>query len=474
MNYCSIPKLIRFSLFLLICISEMYANGTEKYESRSEQMGKAYSYYLLKKCDSSVVYYSRAWAADSQNLQAGMGLINSLMCLKKYRRALQVALSALKWNSDNFELNSTIAQIYALQNNVPAVNRVFSNLWQNRKKRNLPGYYMEDFLMSLGNASKEAGNYELAEHWFRMGDSLFSNNEFSDAILLLNVAKKERVKQNVNLISGILNYSGDQWISRGIYNGITTGLLIRNSFDLKASYFNLYLECKPQVIALTDSAGPQKETKEKNDRVNISDSLQEIPNLVQHDIHFSFSSRLNRTSFETGFRISKSDINYSEYANTVFAGHWTDFALFNIGAYWYYTHIPGISLMQLSPVAGIGLKFNKSSIKLNVMPGITRTFSNGEENNVIPEKQFTTDLSFGVHVPHLTVTLSGKAGDRSFYNEYQAVVINNVTENFRFGTKVLIEINPFSVPLVYYYLFRYDNYDNHSTNSHLGGIFFQW
>lgn len=475
MSYSLFHKRITFFIgaifitLLLLCSSfaEIDRNGSLV----SDYIRKAYSFYLLDNFDSSIVYYNDVLSIDSSHSLAWIGLVDSYIAQKKYKRAALVGSHGLKINP-NYNLSSRVAVSYELHSNSNCADSFFELSASYAEKENLPENIYSDFIMKLGKSAFLVGNYRRASYWFAYGDSLFRSEEFHDALIHTQEIFKQK-RQNVSFISGFIRYNNDEFISHGIYNSLLTDFMI-NTYGMKVGYANLLLKYRSDQSSI-EASDSKKKGKEK-DSIQETDQGDIGTDLIQHDIFFVYHSKLPKwkTDLESGFRISLSDIIYSKYANSFFIGHSTKFNNMSAGVTWYYTSVPENSLLQMTSHFAIDLHLINTDYRFSIMPQVVRGNLKKNSDPFVPDRQFSIDLEFKALKKHIAITLTGMAGKRAFSNEPHGLVFLNVVEDFRYGTKALIEISPFPIPVTVYYLFRFNSYDYHSTISHLGGLFFQW
>ena len=468
---------------VLVFFSAFYLHAEGKkpvvdIDSMPSYMGKAYGYYLTGAYNKAVYYYKKVHEIDPQNSDAHIGLLDSYIALKQYRRVLSAGRKTENWREDFFILQKLALACVYLNKSQEADSLFNRAMHVVKENSSVPEYMLKDFVLTLGNRYLETHDYRKSQYWFEVGDSLFGTEEFQNGIEATRIARKDR-KTYTSTMYGIISYRGDTQLNRGAYGAISSGVIWRNRHKLQTSYALLHIEADTGTNDPDGTPGDGEEEKKKKPKDKDTTTVAiESENLNQHDIHLSYTDLVpsfKNTRFAGGVRLSFSNIRYSHFAISGYAGGESSLGSFTGGIFCYITSLPEHLLFQLSPLLCYDLTWKDLFCRIRTVPSIIQSIRlHSFMTNIPSEWQVSGDLSLTVGMPHLRITTTGSAGKRAFFNEHEALVLVNETDPYRFGMKILAEYTPFSFPFTLYYIYRYTKYEPYTSNFHLGGMYIQW
>jgi len=484
---------------------------------------RAYSYYLLGKYDSALVYYRAVKQESPAVMDAYYGIMNCFIAQKQYDSALVTAESALKQTNDKI-IYDKCAYVYGLRNDIHNASQMYEAALSaintektdsSTRKRN----YI-DLIEAVGYGFYGAKKYRQALHWFQLGDSAYPGEGlFAVPRSQVQASLRSRWIGQSSLFGGGISYSNSAMFSNGDYEGLSGAVLFDKRLHLKMEYAHTRISLKTQYYGITydtliSSRGEHPDVSRGQifdmvDYINLdgnpdtayytrsytrvnsanatefdSISVVHVSDYRQDDIYLALTdyySLFDKTKILAGCRFSGSNIPYSEYANTVFVGHFSKINVYSLGAEYYLTILPDFYIYQISPA--IEADFGKigATVRANLIKAETK---DAVSEGIPTFLQVAPDINvrFGGSVFKLTLTAT--LGKRAFCNEDQGEFLHNISAPYRGGFKGLAEWTPFKFPMTFYYVFKYAAYneysyknvayDGYSMMVNMGGMFIQW
>jgi tetratricopeptide (TPR) repeat protein len=484
---------------------------------------RAYSYYLLGEYDSALIYYRAVKQESPSVMDAYYGIMNCFIAQKQYDSALMTAEAALTQTKDKI-IYDKCAYVYGLRNDMLNASRMYEAALSAIKAEKTDtisrkGNYI-DLIEAVGYGFYGAKNYRQAMRWFLRGDSVYpGENLFAVPRSQAQAALRNRWIGQCSFFGAGISYSNSAVFSNGDYEGLSGAVLFDKRLHLKMEYAHTRISLKTQYYGVTydtliASRGEHPDVsrgqiydmvdyinfdgnpdtayytraytrvKSANSKGFDSISVVRVSDYRQDDIYLALTdyySLFDKTRILAGCRFSGSNIPYSEYANTVFAGHLSKIRIYSLGAEYYLTILPDFYIYQISPV--IEADFGK--IGATVRANLVKAEAKDAASEGIPTSlQVAPDINvrFGGSVFKLTLTAT--LGKRAFCNEDQGEFLHNISAPYKGGFKGLAEWTPFKFPLTFYYVFKYAAYndysykniayDSYSMMFNMGGIFVQW
>lgn len=494
------------------------------HQATPADLGRAYSYYLLKDYDSSIVYYKKALQENDHEIHACYGLMNCYIALGRYDTAVTIGTNAFSIDT-TFDLYNKILYALALDGKVKSVTELYPQALS-VKDENIDSVNQQKELMNtIGYGFYYAEKYRQARKWFSQAISLYPHAEdFSTAIQLTNIGIKNLNKQQVNLGSGVIHYSDDADYKNGWFVTPSASLLHKNrhrftmeyarteisfnklSFTIPADtlYYGITVYDSVEVVSpdethpidtvifingsgildtlyypyetvLIDS--PDDTTGfDKFDTVYIDpySGIYTPEKLTQNDFYLSYENyeRLfKNTRLLLGSRYTSSNMLYSNTVISFFLSHFTKIKKFSTGAFYCFSSAESHVYVQISPTIFFRAEHFESGVNLHCIQKIN---SEIEPDSLFPERQFAFDINMNVITPHVRVNSCVMGGKRMFLNEAEGKVLHNALSTYKVGALGSIELTPFPFPLTVYYLVKFSQYSDYSSLVNMGGIFLQW
>ncbi len=486
---------------------------------------KAYSFYLTKDFDSSLVYYQLAHKNNPLNSDAYYGIINCYTLMGDYKKGIDWCDSALSIKYDHITAQKKIYLLGLIKDNKEA-QKLYKQALENKPdSTTLKGY-----LNSISYGLLYSEDYKNAVKWFLLADSSYKNDTlFKSGLVQAIDGKKEILQYSLSLLGGIGRYTHEllndeegpfSYNNSYFYNGTFivshrkkhtfTFEYTNTNISFLDSYYGYNItpidtltqnqtsplehyknsEIPYQIVAYPNTATP-----------NIYDSLYyiylmnvdtftsksynnssydtivriDIQNVYEHDFYVSLKdhySLLKKASLGLGIRYTYSNIFNSQDVITLWGVHEHTIKKGLIKSNYYYSFLPNYYIGQWSPLLYIQphLKFG-----FGLQGNFLKAFPKNEESiGITKDLQFSGDFYLDLILSKLTISSITSFGSRTYLNEYEGRILNNTNSDIKIIQKLFVDISPLPIPVS---LFLGGNgylYKTHKKLSILGGLTYKW
>ena len=492
-------------LFILILCFSVLAD---------QNMTKAYSYYLLKDYDSSMVYYQKSLEVSPENRDAIYGLINCNLAVENYAVAVGFCDTILNKDFDKVAAQKKIYLLGLLKK-----RRESSKVFDYSISHTLSDTTVNSLINSAGYGFLYAGDYRESVRWFRLNDSLFKKE--------LAYAKKLRsdiVKLNFGIYGGMalftheilsdinspFAFDNSNFFS-ATFSVVNRGKFTfdfeytRTNYNLKYIYYNY--KSIDTLFSWGDSGQLEKLEKYKNSPdtnyiiysfpsdINSADSIYYVYNEVistskksydttvtvtpnpalQHDFYFSLKDNyaiFENTEFGLSVRYTNSNISNTESVTTIWGMHGHKIKKLRVKSNYFYSFLPNYLIAQWSPLLYF---LPNDNFGFGMQGNFTKAFAKGRWSKGITESfQSSGDVFIDAYLKKISIYSHTYFGQTSFINQFEGRIIHNTNFNLLVAEKLSTMIYPFKFPLSFYLGVEGKLFDEYKKIDFSGGVLYRW